>query len=82
MLSRQNVIKAKCYQGKTLLGKLKQGKMLPRQNVTRQSVTRQNVTEPVEPVHKRGTSVTSKQRGKKLTRRQGDICKQNKSSNK
>ena len=46
MLSRQNVIKAKCYQGKTLLGKLKQGKMLPRQNVTRQSVTRQNVTEP------------------------------------
>ena len=41
MLSRQNAIKAKCYQGK-----LEQGKMLPRQNVTRQNVTRQNVTEP------------------------------------
>ena len=46
MLSRQNVTKAKCYQGKMLQGKLEQGKMLPRQNVTRQNVTRQNVTEP------------------------------------
>ena len=34
MLPRQNIIKAKCWQGK----------MLPRQNVTRQNVTRQSVT--------------------------------------
>ena len=53
MLPRQNVSKAKCYQGKMLprqnvsKEKCYQGKMFPRQNVTKQNVTRQNVAEPI-----------------------------------
>ena len=46
MLPRQNVIKAKSYQG-TMLPR----QNVSRQNVTRQSVTRQNVTEPYFGTH-------------------------------
>ena len=46
MLSRQNVTKAKCYQGKMLPRQNVTRQNVTRQNVTRQSVTRQNVTEP------------------------------------
>ena len=46
MLSRQNVIKAKCYQGTMLPRQNVTKQNVTRQNVTRKSVTRQNVTEP------------------------------------